>query len=49
MTMERAFVNREEGFACCCWSADSREALESLFRTAGTSFEKMIEVEEMTG
>lgn len=46
--MERAYVNREEGFACCVWTAPSREALEGLFGKAGASFEKMTEVEEMT-
>ena len=46
MTMDRAYMNPDEGFACCCWDAPSRDALEGLFRKAGTPFEKMLPVSE---
>ncbi len=49
MSMERAYVNAEEGFACCCWTAPSREELAGLFRCAGTPFESMTPVEEYPG
>ncbi|MHC5037067.1 MAG: hypothetical protein ACYTHM_07115 [Planctomycetota bacterium] len=47
MTMDRSYLNFEEGFATCCWNASSVDALKALFEKAGTPFEKMIAVEEM--
>jgi hypothetical protein len=49
MSMDRAYVNAEEGFACCCWNAPSREELAGLFEKAGTPFERMMRVEEYGG
>jgi len=48
MTMERAFLNYEEGFACCCWSAPSAGALAALFARAEAPHERIITVEEYT-
>ncbi len=47
--MERAYLNEEEGFACCCWQAPSVGELEELFRSSETPYEQMREVREMTG
>ena len=49
MTMDRAYVNAGEGFACCCWNAPSRRALEELFDSAEVAYEKIREVEEYLG
>mgnify|MGYP006284426555 CR=1 FL=1 len=49
MKMERAFVNWEEGFAVCCWSAPSEVDLAGLFEKAGVPFERIIQVQEMGG
>jgi hypothetical protein len=46
VVFERSFMNWEEGFGACCWTAPSREKLEEMFNKAGTPFEKMIPVEE---
>lgn len=48
MTMERSFVNYEEGFAVCCWEAPSRDELRQLFMKAGAAFDRIIGVEELT-
>ncbi|HRY61876.1 MAG TPA: hypothetical protein P5266_06710 [Candidatus Fermentibacter sp.] len=48
MSMERAFLNYDEGFGCCCWSAPSAEDLAALFDRAGAAHEKIVPVEEMT-
>ena len=44
--MERAYMNRNEGFVTCCWNAPDRESVETLFKNAGAPYEKIIEVEE---
>lgn len=46
MSMERSYLNFDEGFGLCCWNAPSKDALAALFEKAGTPFEKMIAVEE---
>ncbi len=46
--MERAFLNYDEGFGCCCWTAPSAEALAALFDKAGAMHDRIIPVEEMT-
>lgn len=46
MTFERSFMNWNEGFGCCCWTAPSKEKLEELFKNSGTPFERIVEVEE---
>jgi len=46
--MDKAYLNFDEGFACCCWSAPSAEALSALFDKAGAPHKKIIPVEEMT-
>jgi len=46
MTMDRSYINPEEGFVCCCWNAPSRESLVRLFERAGTVFDSMIPVTE---
>jgi hypothetical protein len=48
MTMIRAFINGDEGFAMCCWDAPSKADLEALFKKAGTPFERMLQVDERT-
>jgi len=48
MTMDRAYLNYDEGLACCCWNATSIEDLKGLFNSAGAPFDTMIPVEEMT-
>jgi hypothetical protein len=48
MTMDRAYLNSDEGYACCCWNAPSREALGALFEQAGAAVERILQVEEMT-
>ena len=47
MKMETAFVNYDEGFACCCWEADSENDLKQLFLNAGAPIERIIPVEIM--
>lgn len=46
MSMERSFLNFEEGFGLCVWNAPSKEALEEMFKKAGTPFASMTAVEE---
>jgi hypothetical protein len=46
MSMDRAYINMDEGFATCCWEAPSVADLEGLFKKAGTPFERMVPVEE---
>ncbi len=46
MTMDRSYINPQEGFACCCWEAPSRESLAELFSKAGALFDSMIQVTE---
>lgn len=46
MTMDRAYVNPDDGFVCCCWNAPSKEALEGLFNAARTPFQTMLPVTE---
>ena len=46
MTMDRAYLNVDEGFGMCCWDAPSVDALKALFEKAGTPFERMLAVEE---
>ncbi|MCK5133337.1 MAG: hypothetical protein KAR40_14445 [Candidatus Sabulitectum sp.] len=46
MTMDRSYINPQEGFACCCWDAPSRESLVELFNKAGALFDSMIPVTE---
>ena len=46
MTFERSFMNWDEGFGVCCWTAPSREDLEGLFEKAGTPYEQIVPVEE---
>jgi hypothetical protein len=46
MSMDRAYLNLEEGFGTCCWNASSVDGLKALFEQAGTPFEKMVAVEE---
>ncbi len=46
MTMDRSYLNWGDGFSVCCWDAPSKEALEDLFKKAGTDFEKMFAVRE---
>jgi len=48
MSMERAFLNYDEGFGCCCWSAPSAADLASLFVRVGAVYERIVPVEEMT-
>jgi hypothetical protein len=47
MKMDRAYINYDEGLACCCWEAPCKDDLKQLFIKARTPFEKMIQVEEM--
>lgn len=44
----KAYVNYEEGFACCCWDAPSKSDLRQLFMKSGAPFDRIIEVEEIT-
>ena len=46
MTMEKAYTNRSEGFACCFWNAPSAEELRALFDKARAPFESIIAVSE---
>ncbi len=46
--MERAYVDKESGKVCCCWSANSRETVADLFKRAGVVFDSIIQVEEAT-
>lgn len=46
--MDRAFVNYEEGFACCCWEAPADSDLRQLFMKAGAPFDRILEVEEIS-
>ncbi len=46
MTLDRAFLNKQEGHTICCWNAPSVEKLKDLFKKAATPFDKMFEVEE---
>ncbi|MBN2587861.1 MAG: DUF4242 domain-containing protein [Candidatus Fermentibacteraceae bacterium] len=48
MKMDRAYINYDEGLACCCWNAPSEEDLRQLFMKAGAPFDRILEVEEMT-
>ncbi len=48
MSMDKAYLNVDEGFACCCWTAPSVQALTELFDRAGAPHERIIPVEEMT-
>jgi hypothetical protein len=48
MKMENAFVNYDEGFACCCWTAPTLNELRQLFVRAGAPFDRIVQVEEMT-
>jgi len=46
MTLDRAYLNTDEGLAVCCWNAPSKEAIEELFNNSGVKFEKITAVEE---
>ncbi|MHC4601492.1 MAG: nickel-binding protein [Planctomycetota bacterium] len=46
MSMDRSYLNFDDGFGLCIWDAPSQEALGELFKKAGTPFEKMIAVQE---
>jgi hypothetical protein len=48
MSMEKAYLNYDEGFACCCWSAPSADELSALFDRVGAPHERIIPVEVMT-
>ncbi|MBD3369024.1 hypothetical protein GF402_01520 [Candidatus Fermentibacteria bacterium] len=49
MTMDRAYLNTDEGLACCLWNASTKDDLKQLFDSAGAPYDRMVAVEEMHG
>lgn len=49
MTMDRAYLNTDEEFACCLWNAPTKDDLKRLFDGAGAPYDRMVAVEEMQG
>ncbi len=49
LIFERSYLNWEEGFGICCWTAPSKEELEAVFKKVGTPYESMLAVEEYAG
>ncbi len=46
MTFERSYMNWDEGVGVCCWSAQSKEELEKLFKESSVPYDSIVEVEE---
>ena len=45
--MDRAYVNKSEGKAVCCWNAPTRKDIEDLFEKANARYDSITQVEEM--
>ncbi len=49
MTMDRAYVCKEEGAVVCCWDGPDTASVEQLFEKAGVAYEKITPVQEHLG
>lgn len=45
-TWERTYINENEGWRFCVWTAPDREELEKIFDGIGVSWESIVPVEE---